>query len=99
MLKVHLSHSFIPHMLSVTWEVTVRLHLHRVPSRHLSVCACVSEERRTFKFALVTFVRQLTWLSPWENLSGSRHLVRVVISAAEPAVPGPISPVVLPSSR
>ena len=38
------------------------------------------------------FVKQLTWLSPRECLYGSRHLGRVVISAAEPAVPGPICP-------
>lgn len=49
---------------------------------------CVGEEAG-FPIFFGDFVRPLTWLSPWECLSGSRHLGKVGISAAaEPAVPG-----------
>lgn len=102
-------------MLKVHWRASYPAHARcRLGSdlqfQITSPCVCASGGvEGPLQFALVTFVRQLTWLSPWESLSGSRHLGRVVISALEPAVPSPISPpppvppplppVVLPGSQ
>lgn len=53
----------------------------------MCVSVCVGGEAG-FPIFFSDFVRPLTWLSPWECLSGSRHLGRVGISAApEPAGP------------
>lgn len=82
-------------MLSVSSEAAARPQLHLVPLHRagacVRACACASKERRAFQFPAAT-VGQETWLSPWECLYGSRHLGRVIISAAEPTVPYSIYP-------